>query len=305
MKTKSNVPTCKQIEKVPVHRALLRGTGVEQRVSKLAKSLGQNDCPWSLPSLRVRAAFLPSLALLYLLSCAFAFSATVTGTLQDISIQALNTKLMFAPTNVVLLTPTGLNAGPPRTIETANGQFSIVLEAGDYTVSLPLVPWRRPFCISVFPTNGTVNITNLLCAPATYTYTNNLNYTVKAVGYDSTPDFLDAKLNVAGSLAKVLVTNAGAISITLSNAEANTFWTANGDDIYYNAGKVGIGVSNPSASLEVNGSASFGGGIVSITADGDIEISDNTKGVILHSPDGGRFRIKVSNDGTLSTEDLN
>src|SRR5262249_282970 len=84
-------------------------------------------------------------------------SATVTGSLHDISLQGLNTKLTFAPTNEVLLTSAGLNAGPPRTVNTTNGLFSIVLEAGDYTVSLPLVPWRRPFAISVFATNGTIN----------------------------------------------------------------------------------------------------------------------------------------------------
>src|SRR6185369_6339483 len=75
------------------------------------------------------------LPLLLLSFCAQA--ATVTGVLQDISLQALDTRITFAPTNDVLLTPGGLNAGPPRTIATANGQFSIVLEAGDYTVSLP------------------------------------------------------------------------------------------------------------------------------------------------------------------------
>jgi hypothetical protein len=111
----------------------------------------------------------------YLLSSIFCFSATVTGTLQDISIQALHTKLMFAPTNNVLLTGTGLNAGPPKVIDTVNGAFSIILEAGDYAVSLPLIPGRTPFHISVFVANGTVNITNLLAPPHTYTYTNNLS----------------------------------------------------------------------------------------------------------------------------------
>src|SRR5438105_108935 len=72
-------------------------------------------------------------------------AATVIGTLQDISIQALDTKLIFTPTNEVLVTGTGLSAGPPIMIDTTSGQFSIVLEAGDYTVSLPLIPWRRPF----------------------------------------------------------------------------------------------------------------------------------------------------------------
>src|SRR5882724_10235112 len=131
-------------------------------------------------------------------------AATVTGSLNDISIQALNTKLTFAPTNEVLLTGTGLSAGPPRTINTTNGEFGLVLEAGDYTVSLPLIPWRRPFAISVFATNGSVNITNLLAPPHTYTYTNT---------------FLT--------------------------------WLRIGDNISYSAGKVGIGLNNPSAPLEV------------------------------------------------------
>ena len=157
----------------------------------------------SLPSPLFTLQFLLS-AIYFLLSPLACSSATVTGTLSDISLQALNTKLTFAPTNDVLLTPAGLSAGPPRTIATTNGEFSIVLEAGDYTVSLPLVPWRKAFAISVFATNGTVNITNLLAPPHTYTYTNT---------------FLT--------------------------------WLRIGDDISYSAGKVGIGLANPGAPLEV------------------------------------------------------
>src|SRR5437899_42861 len=103
-----------------------------------------------------------------------ASAATVTGNLTDISVQALNTKVMFSPTTNVLLTASGLSAGPPRIIDSANGSFTLDLEAGDYTVSLPLITWRAPFKISVFTTNGTVNITNLLSPPTTYTYTNYL-----------------------------------------------------------------------------------------------------------------------------------
>jgi len=142
--------------------------------------------------------------LFLLLAALHSPAATVIGTLNDISIQALNTKVTFAPTNDVLLTGTGLSAGPPRTINTTNGEFALVLEAGDYTVSLPLIPWRRPFAISVFATNGTVNITNLLAPPHTYTYTNT---------------FLT--------------------------------WLRMGDDISFSAGKVGIGLNNPTAPLEV------------------------------------------------------
>src|SRR5437899_8581534 len=69
----------------------------------------------------------------------FAHSATVTGDLKDISVQALNTKIMFSPTTNVLLTASGLSAGPPRIIDTVSGSFTLDLEAGDYTVSLPLL----------------------------------------------------------------------------------------------------------------------------------------------------------------------
>jgi hypothetical protein len=159
-----------------------------------------------------------SLLLLLLLLTAFSLhAATVTGYLTDITVGALNTKLTFAPTNDVLVTPSGLSAGPPKVIETASGSFSLTLEAGDYTVSLPLIPWRRPFGIAVPSTNGTLNITNLLTNPHTYTYTNNLSYTVKATTYDSGPDVLDAKIAVAGTLKKLLATNAGAVSVVLSN----------------------------------------------------------------------------------------
>jgi hypothetical protein len=115
-------------------------------------------------------SFVSLLTLLLLASLASA--ATVTGTLTDISLEPLNTKLVFTPTNEVLVTDAGLSAGPARVIDTTNGLFSLALDAGDYTVSLPLVPLRRPFRISVMPTNGTLNLTSLLAAPLTYHYTN-------------------------------------------------------------------------------------------------------------------------------------
>jgi hypothetical protein len=79
---------------------------------------------------------------------------------------------MFAPTNEVLLVQSGLSAGPPKIVTTINGAFSLSLEPGDYTVSLPLITWRHPFPISVFDTNVPMNITNFLNVPRTYIYTN-------------------------------------------------------------------------------------------------------------------------------------
>ena len=54
-------------------------------------------------------------------------------------------------------------------------------------------------------------------------------------------------------------------------------------------------LATSSAGIDVTGT---------ITASSDIEVSDKTKGIILKSPDGSRFRLEVANDGTLSTEAL-
>jgi len=96
-----------------------------------------------------------------------ATAATVTGNLIDISQQSIDTRISFAATNQVLVASGGLSVGPPRIINSTNGAFSIVLDPGDYTVSLPLLGWRKPFIISVSSTNTTVNITNL---PITYPF---------------------------------------------------------------------------------------------------------------------------------------
>lgn len=36
----------------------------------------------------------------------------------------------------------------------------------------------------------------------------------------------------------------------------------------------------------------------------DIEVTDNSKGLILKSPNGSRFRLKVDNSGVVSTTAL-
>jgi hypothetical protein len=111
-----------------------------------------------------------------------ATAATIIGNLKDISQQSLDTRISFAPTNQVLVTGGGLSVGPPRIIDSVNGAFSIVLDAGDYTVSLPLLGWRKPFIISVLNTNGTVNITNL---PITYPFPDHHALHVNAVAVNA------------------------------------------------------------------------------------------------------------------------
>ena len=89
-------------------------------------------------------------------------AAVVTGTVTDISSSPLTTKLVFTPTNEVLICSSGLNVGGPKIIDTTSGAFSLTLEAGDYTVTLPSINCRKPFCIYVPVTNATLNITNLV-----------------------------------------------------------------------------------------------------------------------------------------------
>jgi hypothetical protein len=91
-----------------------------------------------------------------------ATAATITGTITDISATPLNTKLLFSPTNEVLICSNGICAGPARILDTTNGAFSLTLEAGNYTVTLPSIACRKPFCIYVPITNATLDITNLV-----------------------------------------------------------------------------------------------------------------------------------------------
>jgi len=253
-------------------------------------------------------------------------AATVT----DISLAPFNTKMIFTPTNEVQIGGAGLSAGPPKILDTTSGAFSITLEKGDYTVSLPMVPSRRPFLISVFATNGAINITNII-SPLPIYPTNNPNWTVKATTWDTGPGTLNTKIQVAGSLSKLLSTNAGAVTLTLSNsASASNLDNANvhigldgtctfalqGVPLNINAAgnfdRLSIGDGGEQA-LSGDGSFSLAsGGFTSDTAGNltgrsfttpnDIEVTDTAKGIILKSPDGTRYRIKVSNAGTLSTE---
>jgi hypothetical protein len=130
-----------------------------------------------------------------------ALPATIVGNLTDISLQPLDTRISFAPTNQVLVSSGGLNAGPPRILQTVNGAFSIVLDAGDYTVSLPLLGWRKPFIISVMNTNGTVNITNLpMSHPFPDTHSLHVNaVAVTAWSTNATTSLLDSPMKFSAN----------------------------------------------------------------------------------------------------------
>lgn len=66
---------------------------------------------------------------------------------------------------------------------------------------------------------------------------------------------VDSKGRVTSSSALASGDVTTALGYTPASASAATQWTTSGADIYYNTGKVGIGITNPSYALEVSGSA--------------------------------------------------
>jgi len=60
---------------------------------------------------------------------------------------------------------------------------------------------------------------------------------------------------------------------------------------------VGVGIIE----LFADGHAVFANGVIIMAGTGDIEITDTTKGLILKSANGTRYRLKVDNAGNLGT----
>src|SRR5437899_7762558 len=103
-KMKTQINEKERREVIARHRAILRVGAKEDRrmgrvgrIGRMRNNLGRG--------------------LVLMLAAGSAVGATITGTLRDISIQALETKLMFAPTNEVLVTGNGLSAGPPKVVD--------------------------------------------------------------------------------------------------------------------------------------------------------------------------------------------
>jgi hypothetical protein len=82
----------------------------------------------------------------------------------------------------------------------------------------------------------------------------------------------------------------GTFEISSSNVSSVLYVASNG--------KVGINTESPSHDLTVNGSVSSNG---IIYTSGDVELTDSTKGIILRSPNNSRWRVTITDSGTLST----
>ena len=96
------------------------------------------------------------------------------------------------------------------------------------------------------------------------------------------------------------------VSLSVQQLSANKIAinaNSNSPTVLYVAseGKVGINTEYPNSALSVNGSVEIAG---ITTTNSDVEITDSTKGIILRSPNNNRWRITVTNSGTLSVAAL-
>jgi hypothetical protein len=108
-------------------------------------------------------------------------------------------------------------------------------------------------------------------------------------------------------------------TLALRGGTGASIWYVYGttDTTNYTRAAIGAAATAVNLSAESAGTASAnldvvltpkGTGVVSVagnlTASGDIEITDPTRGIILRSPNGTRWRIQVTNAGTLTTSSL-
>jgi hypothetical protein len=75
--------------------------------------------------------------------------------------------------------------------------------------------------------------------------------------------------------------------MSFSTGTGSSSGTVSRITIVGSSGNVGVGTNAPASKLEVDG--------------GDIEVDDSASGLILRSPNGTRYRVKVDNSGNLTT----
>lgn len=252
---------------------------------------------------------------LLLLFCALTSEgATVVGNTINVSLGALNTALTFTPTNDVLLSQYGISAGPAKTIYSTNtGAFSVPLDAGPYTLSFPLVPWRRAFEILVPDTTNTLQLTNCWLYPKYFVDAQHLQQQIDDLNFLTAvpapvPDETSIVTNANGTFsiapgASVSGINGNATNLMLypsaSNAPALTI-NSNGFIIGGRNTRASslnsqsftnlyIGVDDPSASGTVQGP----GGWIFFPDRGGIHAKDGSSVWFWanHSPNGAELQI--------------
>ncbi|MGC4105858.1 MAG: hypothetical protein QM753_05790 [Thermomicrobiales bacterium] len=94
----------------------------------------------------------------------------------------------------------------------------------------------------------------------------------------------------AGGLVRGPIANASAPTYSFAQDGSTGFYRPAG---FANTVRIATAATDR---LQISTSA------ISTTLPGDMEVTDVSKGVILKSPDGNRWRVKVRNGGSLTTE---
>lgn len=176
--------------------------------------------------------------------------------------------------------------------------------------------WRSPYAVSFSKTGG-ISANGDVLIGGTLPSAPNIELNADGVGVFNTSvtssSFIGER-TVGGQLVVVGKLN-GLVTSSISAAGSATFGGdpvsgANDGVLVDSAGTVRAsrpagsqklwdgyttGNSTSTSAIYANGSATFAG---------DITCSDNSKGLILKSPDGTSFRLSVANDGTLSATSI-
>lgn len=150
--------------------------------------------------------------------------------------------------------------------------------------------------------DSTLNATVIISAGATERLridsTGTSTFTIPSLTNNTSIDvlkFRDSDTNTTGAGLRLVryqnAQNYGLGIYTSQGSNAEAVRVANTGDVLIG----GTLPSAPNIELNAGGSATFAG---------DITCTDNSKGLVLKSPDGTSFRLSVANDGTLSASSI-
>lgn len=176
-------------------------------------------------------------------------AATVTGNLLNLGLGPLNTQISFTCTNNPQILPgIGIGAGSTILVTPVNGVISTNLGPGGYIVRIP--PYQ--FTIAVPNDTNSHDIGDLATSGVvTYTYTNNLQYAVRAAAGDSTPSFLGSKLAAGNGILISTNNPTGNASLTIS-ASSSLATLTNATNIASNATQALAAAYGSAALLNAN-----------------------------------------------------
>lgn len=217
--------------------------------------------------------------LLMLLSLAFSQASTVTGNLKDTQGTALvGTNIVFAPLSTPQVENPFLIPSTDKTVTSgAGGAFSIVLEQGDYKVTIGGRA-RDSFIISVPNDAASYNISTLVSSALTYIYPFTPLYVLRTGDELSGSLSFDSNTNYAGIVLKQLTT-VQRDALTATNGMLIYNATANQLQAYVNGAWAAVGgggggsgtvtsvALTPPAGVSVSGSPVTSSGTLALSWD--------------------------------------